>query len=190
MRRLIPLAVFCLFVFSLFARDEWEVRLAAEAEPLTTVANCVNVLSGDFFQVRDELIVDRGEPLCLTRYYDGGAYMLSDMGFGNGWPFPLRLRFDPEFNKVLLAQRQGFYLPFYTSKAADKSLVGEIDSVIFSHGYTNCTEAALRGEPCLAKTSLVFDGDYTDRGPEIGNLTRRRPEFEPGKAVGEAAQLE
>jgi hypothetical protein len=53
--------------------QEVEPVLAAECEPLTTIAGCVNVCSGRFFQIEKDLTSEAIESLALIRTYDSGS---------------------------------------------------------------------------------------------------------------------
>jgi hypothetical protein len=50
------------------AISQLEPILSAECEPLATVAGCVNVISGRFFQMEKDLSSDAIEPLHLIRF--------------------------------------------------------------------------------------------------------------------------
>lgn len=64
---------FLIFLFLLFSRfaiadsseelNSMENFIPGEEESLATVNNCVNVVTGSFFQVDHDLIVDGAEPL-------------------------------------------------------------------------------------------------------------------------------
>ena len=74
--------------------DIFDFAISSECEPLTTVANCVNVLSGNFFLVEKDLIGNTIEPLDLTRFYDSGSHAESSLGYGLGSQiFPFGFRF-------------------------------------------------------------------------------------------------
>lgn len=84
---IIQICIFLFFISQpllLHAED----RLTAEAEPVSTVAGCVNVVSGDFFQIETDLIVEGVEPLHITRCYDSGHDFDSRTGYRWGLHFP------------------------------------------------------------------------------------------------------
>jgi len=75
-----------LFIFSFslsgWAYDEIEISKAEdllkstqaplanlEGEPSATVHNCVNVLTGDFFDIQTDVVLPGPEPLVLERFY-------------------------------------------------------------------------------------------------------------------------
>ena len=156
-------------------KEAQEYRLTAESEPLLTVANCVNVMSGDFFYVDNDLVVDRADPIAFSRFYDSGMNFMnianSGADFGNcvGVSYPLELTFTTtkkrlskaKGGKLSLDQRQWLEIPFEGKKAKKgKAIHAAINEKIFEKGYTNCTEAMLRGEPSLVHTSMKLVGDY------------------------------
>lgn len=79
--------------FPVFSNEEdlstAEIFLSAESEPLTTVSGCVNVASGQFFQVDTDLNDNTIDPLSLVRFYDSGTYYESFLGMSFGSQYPL-----------------------------------------------------------------------------------------------------
>jgi YD repeat-containing protein len=156
------------------SKAEQGCRLTAESELLLTVADCVSVMSGDFFHVDNDLIIERGDPIAFTRFYDSGMAQdirgFVDMQFGNnvGISYPLNLGFYPDKDRLnkakkghlRLEQRQWLNIPFKVKKSKDKNLIASISSKIFDYGYTNCTEALKRGEPSLVHTTMELTGNY------------------------------
>jgi hypothetical protein len=87
--------LFCFLITQLFAEDHVpNIRFTAEAEPLATVAGCVNVISGDFFLVETDLVVDGIQPLHFTRIYDSGHLKNFKFGYGVGCQIPLKVLKD------------------------------------------------------------------------------------------------
>lgn len=84
------ISTFICFIFFLTAYAEDIPRLTAEAEPLSTVCGCINIVSGDFFQIDEDIALAGPEPLSLTRIYDSGHSFRSEFGIGVGLNFPLR----------------------------------------------------------------------------------------------------
>lgn len=73
-----------------------ELRLAAESESTLTVAGCVNVMNGDFFQVDSDIVVDGPQPLSYTRFYDSGDHS-SDFFF---YRVSLKNKLDEELSSI------------------------------------------------------------------------------------------
>ena len=116
MKRIIFL-FFAVFVFNL---NSEEVRIAAESEPQLTVAGCVNIMSGDFFQVDQDFLVEGPMPLQYTRYYDAGdpadeKTYDNHFGYGVGVGYPLRLKYTrsnekrPDYSGMTIDQRYRFH---------------------------------------------------------------------------------
>ena len=88
-----------------------EIILSAECEPLITVADCVNVASGHFFQVKQDLVGNTIDPLQLTHSYDSGSIIETFMGFAFGSQFPLiasHVQGDPKHIYAMISERDGF----------------------------------------------------------------------------------
>ncbi len=87
------LLVLCLFFNALNADPTSEINspenfISGDQESLATVMGCVNVITGTFFQVETDLIVDGPERLSFTRTYDSRHLLHSIYGFGFGTQYP------------------------------------------------------------------------------------------------------
>ena len=140
-----------------------ELRLAAESESTLTVAGCVNVMNGDFFRVDSDIVIDGPQSLSYTRFYDSGDhsddfFFYNHYGYGVSLAYPLIIEHFCEAEKhfITLDQRQRFPLPFKL-KEEFKELRGRFDKKVLKSGYTNCTEALLRGEPSSVHTNIFVD---------------------------------
>lgn len=114
-----------------------ELSLSADCEPLTTVADCVNLVSGQFFQVDCDLISNTIDPIRLIRYYESKNSMQSFLGLGFGCQFPLfasEMQTQLKHFHALISERDGFLIP-YRGKIEEKRC--KIDPRILKKGYTN-----------------------------------------------------
>lgn len=141
------LFVFLFFFASLGADPSNEMNstenfLSGDQESLSTVMNCVNVITGTFFQVDTDLIVDGPEPLRFTRCYDSGHLLASDYGFGFGSQFPLRVR---SFRRgktcyhAAIETQEGSYMEFY-GHSNENQINFSLDPKIKNKGLTNYSE--------------------------------------------------
>lgn len=124
--------------------------LSAECEPLTTVANCVNVISGRFFQIEKDLVSTAIEPLHITRFYDSGSLYESFLGFGFGSQFPLwasDLQDGARHHYSMISEREGFMIPYKGKSETDRHgiMSSKIDPRLTKKGYTNLSRAAVSG---------------------------------------------
>lgn len=123
--------------------SQLDITLSAECEPLTTVADCVNLISGHFFQIDKDLQGSTIDPVNLTRYYDSGNRGESFMGFGFGCQFPLLasdIQEGARHSHGLISEREGFLLPYQgTEFQAQHPCL--IDPRLLKKGYTNLARA-------------------------------------------------
>ena len=138
-------------------------RLAAESEPLLTVADCVNVMDGSFFQVNQDMIIDGPVPLSYTRYYDSGdcnydLIKYNHYGYGVGLGYPLMLKYikAPNRNVYISVDQRYHYGVFFNLRNEGKLRKGYFHPDMFRYGYTNCTAALERGNPSLAHTEIFL----------------------------------
>lgn len=111
--------IFLFFWYSIYAQQyhsddisKLEINLSAECEPLTTAAGCVNLVSGHFFQVEQDLVSNTIEPLNLIRYYDSGSLAESFIGTGHGSQFPLfasDIQNSARHSHAMSSERDGFF---------------------------------------------------------------------------------
>ena len=148
--------------------EKMDIALSAECEPITTVAGCVNVLSGHFFQVEQDLIGNTIDPLRLTRYYDSANSMETFLGTGFGSQYPLlasKSQNGIRHNYVLISERDGFLIP-YRCKLDDHQY--RIDPRLLEKGYTN-----------LNGNNVHFDYDEEHRLSKVWTTNRK------GKMINE-----
>ena len=156
---------------------ELEPVLSAESEPLTTVKGCVNILSGQFFQVDNDLISQSIEPINLVRTYDSGNENESSLGFGFGTQFPIwasDLQDGARHCYVLISEREGFSIP-YRGKSFDHEKICEIDARLLKKGYTNMSRAAIAGHANFINWKAVFrtKNDHPFWSVKMGDGTYR-----------------
>lgn len=150
--------------------SKFEMRLSAECEPISTIANCVNVISGDFFQIDRDIEVNGFEPIHFTRFHDSGRPFISIYGgyFGSHLPLMASNRNSPHEGhshwRALISEREGFPLLL---KGDDKDF--KINPLILEKGYTNL------GQVDLHNTKARFskhNGEYRWR-VSLGDGTER-----------------
>ena len=138
--------------------DPLDLVLSAECEPLTTVADCVNVISGNFFQIEKDLIGNTIEPMSFTRYYDSGNKGESFLGFGFGSQYPLwasDVEKGVRHHYGLISEREGFLL-LYRDKEAGPAKLCHIDPRLLRKGYTNLSRAAISGHANFVNWRALF----------------------------------
>ena len=126
-------------------------------DTLSLVDDTVDAFNGKLVQMDKDIEINGSHPLELHRYYDGGHHFDSEVGYGVGLSFPIFLKFseDKEKQNLIVEQRMGFEVlctvtKQKTEKKSKKAYYkGSVDLDFFKHGYTNCCEALLRGEPSL-----------------------------------------
>ncbi len=156
-----------------FAQEQITPYLTSECDTLSLVEGVVNANNGKLVQVENDIHIDGSDPLEMTRYYDGGHHFIGLLGYSMGNSFPLSLHFYPEKEEqnLLVEQRKGSYLFFTLKKDGKKNFKGKIDPNFYTHGYTNCCEALLRGEPPIY--AMWAEGDKNKFIVHLGNGTRR-----------------
>lgn len=136
----------CIFPLILFAEEP--IRLTAEAEPLVSIAGCVNVLSGDFFYRNLDLSVEGPTPLNLIRFYDSNHLGASEFGVGMYSQFPhiLTMNTSETFETNLkIEERGGMFLPANWKKEGNEH-TGEIDKEkLLKSGITNTGSLEVNG---------------------------------------------
>src|SRR5262245_61124772 len=103
--------LFLLSSFSTYAQD----RLPAEAEPVSTAAGCVNVITGEFFQTETDLFVNGVDPHHISRTYDSGHDFSSRFGFRWGIQIPKLIKdvnHVGDYLEAKIPQREGAFLPY------------------------------------------------------------------------------
>ena len=121
--------------------SQMEITLSAEFEPLSIVAGCVNVSTGDFFQMDHDFIGDTIDPIRLTRVYDDNNYYETFLGFKFGCQFPLLATTTQDgarHTHALIEERNGVFIPYQ-----GKSEKHVVDPRLFKKGYTNLSSGSL-----------------------------------------------
>ncbi len=175
--------ILCFLISNLFADESHEIRFTAEAEPLTTVAGCVNALTGDFFLVDTDFVVGSVEPLQFTRIYDSGHLMRSKFGYGIGSQLPLKIFKYDHFKKdrtLLMEEREGFHLLYEAKEHKSHELRAAKE--IFERNITNCSHGSISGKTNLRNTKVfrTYDSKYDFR-VELGDGTKRYYKYKERK---------
>jgi RHS repeat-associated protein len=148
--------------------SQLEISLSADSEPLATVAQCVNVNSGQFFQVDSDLVTHTIDPLSLLRYYDNGSKKESFMGRSFGSQFPIFASDAQSTNRhsyAMICERETFLIPYRSSSERLTHTEGflglaisyitthspnfKIDPRVLQKGYTNATRDHISGRSNL-----------------------------------------
>lgn len=137
-----------------------ELGLSAECEPLTTVAGCVNVISGYYFQIEQDLVGNGIEPIHFTRYYDSGNLSESTIGYGFGsqypiWASDIERGASHRHHYGLISERENFFL-LYRDKELGISKLCFIDPRVLKKGYTNLSRAAISGHSNFTNWRAFF----------------------------------
>ncbi|KAF3361875.1 Uncharacterized protein PHSC3_001642 [Chlamydiales bacterium STE3] len=151
MLRFIPLI--CLFFSLVSAEDFFPTTtnddsfplVNLEGEPNAIIADCVNVITGDFFDRQCDLMLVGGEPLVLERSYSSSD--TSQGGLCNGWHFNLQgiLECAHGSDQYVLKGAFGSEMRFGKLKGNQASLSKEM----FKKGFTNNSSATISGKTNL-----------------------------------------
>lgn len=159
--------------------NHFESTLSAECEPLATIAGCVNVISGKFFQVEKDLKGTTIDSLDFVRYYDSGCLSESFLGFGFGSGFPIwasSLEDGAKHHYGMISERENFLL-LYSDKKSASSKTCSIDSRVLEKGYTNLCRSQISGKTNFANWKAVFRSKKRSSSSEwvlkAGDGTRR-----------------
>ena len=153
-----------LLMSSLFAEKDYQdigtldFQLSADCEPLATVAGCVNVESGRFFQVEHDFVGNTVDPIRLTRFFDSGNSMESFLGLGVGTQFALLATEDQESARhsyAMVSARDGFLIPY---RCLFDDYIYKIDPRLVEKGFTN-TNSEISGRTNFFNNRLVFKND-------------------------------
>ncbi|CUI18108.1 rhs family protein (plasmid) [Candidatus Protochlamydia naegleriophila] len=153
--------------------DDSDTRLTAECEPIATVADCVNVISGDYFEAHADIRFNDSDSWGLSRFYDSGHLVdRSFLGFGFGSNFPFEAKEPKKNNKHSdgwVEEREGCCIPYRSSKGVLSTY--KIDKRILQKGYTNLSRPALKPHVNIAN----MEGKFKKEGWEIksGNGSER-----------------
>jgi len=138
--------------------DHFESTLSAECEPLATIADCVNVVTGSFFQIEKDLKGTTIDPLDFMRYYDSESEAESFLGYGFGSGFPLwasDIEKGARHHYGLISERENFLL-LYSDKEHSLSNTCKVDPRILEKGYTNLCKAQISGKTNFINWKALF----------------------------------
>ena len=131
---------------SLFSKEDKTYRLTAELEPVATVFDCVNAISGDFFYSNSDLYMDGPEPLSLTRVYDTGTIKKEGAyGVGVAMDIPGGLNVYEKGKEISLSvgRRQLAKTSYKKEKHQADGTVIQVSKDIYKLGYTNCSNGGI-----------------------------------------------
>lgn len=151
-----------LFAVCLFAEDHESTFIPSvsaennfpianiEGEPNAIVAGCVNVITGDFFDIQRDLVMTGGEPLVLERCYSS-----SDTSRGSlsaGWHFNLQGMIFCDPNNEYYILKSAFGSEFQFSDVVQAKI--KFSSNMFKRGFTNNAKGIISGKTNLKNHSL------------------------------------
>jgi RHS repeat-associated protein len=159
--------------------DSLNLELSAEAEPLTTIAGCVNVSSGHLFFIDKDVLGNTVEPLPFIRYYDSGNNIESILGYGCGSQFPLwasSLIEGGRHNYARISEREGALTPYEARNDRGISIYS-IDRRVFAKGYTNLNRAVTGGKANFVNWIAQYRKHPQDNAPywkvQLGDGSKR-----------------
>ncbi len=155
--------------------EHYQAALSPECEPLAIVRECVNVITGQFFQMEKDLEGTTIDPLHFIRYYDNQSRYESSMGLGFGSNFPFlasNIEEGSRHHYGLISTRENAYL-LYRDKEAGPAKVCSIEPHLFEKGYTNSSQ--MNGKRNFINWKAIFR--FKNRQPEwflqLGDGTKR-----------------
>ena len=175
----LPIEFDCEAAIAMHGREVKEIEninisISAECEPLTTVAGCVNVLSGHFFQVEKDLVSNTIDPISLKRYYDSSNEMETFLGMGFGSQFPLfasEKQTGSRHSYAMISERDGFLLPY---RSRSNLAIHGIDPRLLKKGYTNLSRAEVSGHANFV--NWLAKPDANGWFVQLGDGTKRKYE--------------
>lgn len=156
-----------------------EIKLSNECEPLATINDCVNIITGGFYQVENDLFVDSIEPIHYTRFYDSDVTLSTASGItiNHSFNFPWTAsapQHHKKHNYALISEREGFKLTFKGEGDGNYQL----DERTLKKGYTNTSRAGLSGQKNLHNAHAEYNGKWK---VFLGDGTKRIYSREIGK---------
>ncbi len=158
-----------------------DMRLGANSEPLTSVYNCVNVVTGDFFLSDNALQVNAVVPLRYNRSYDtGDGRENPPQGRGFGTELPLKIHGIVPYKtvqnvsecKISIEEQEGASVIYKGRMGSGFTQAVAESTSLNKHGYTNYATAGIPGCDCIKKrtidfTGYVFNGHRYDQNGEL-----------------------
>lgn len=176
-----------------------EITLSAECQPLTTIAGSVNVLSGNFFQIEQDLLGNTIDPLTFTRYYESSQSYQTFLGMGFGSQFPLLATDAQDVNHTIygmISERDGFLIPYNGKRSNPDQAICKIDPRLLDKGYTNLCRVGMSGHANFVNWRAYYEksskknrfkgtwtlklGDGTQRLYQIGKPLEKKQRIELG----------
>ncbi len=157
------------------------MRLGADSEPLASVYNCVNVVTGDFFLSDNALQVNAVVPLRYNRSYDtGDGRENPPQGRGFGTELPLKIHGIVPYKtvqnvsecKISIEEQEGASVIYKGRMGSGFTQAVAESTSLNKHGYTNYATAGIPGCDCIKKrtidfTGYVFNGHRYDQNGEL-----------------------
>lgn len=156
MKRFLVILSCIFFTFTLYG-NPLSMRITPDSDPQSTVAGCVNALSGDFFYRENDIESKRVGGLNYTRVYDSGSVLSNVMGYGWGNNFPKDLIYFENKDKTGCAMAGSCeydLFPFETKETEKGKFTGTAHEGIFKLGYINSPEAAIMGIPSFSRATI------------------------------------
>ena len=134
--------------------------MGANSEPLTSVYDCVNVVTGDFFPSDNALQVNAVIPLCYNRFYDtGDGRENRPQGRGFGVELPLKINaIVPQRNAqgiseclIYVEEQEGANVIYKGRMGSGFTQATASAASLNKHGYTNYATAGIPGSDCIKK---------------------------------------
>lgn len=135
-----------------------------ENEPSTLVGGCVNVISGDFIDVENDITLPGCQPLVIQR-----AYRSSDGSRGallNGWHLNHQgtIQIEKEFSQGKTSYKLDFLgscgeeLEFLATKKGHKDKKHySLSPEMYKHGLCNCVGGEISGQTNLKNLKILYD---------------------------------
>jgi len=140
------------------AFDQFVPLLSAECEPLSTVAGCVNVRSGYFFQVNTDIKGTTIDPLDFVIHYDSCSSSESFLGYGFGSGFPLwasSVEKGARHHYGLISESENFLLLYRNKEHGNTKSCG-VDPRVLENGYTNLCRPDVSGKTNFVNYRATF----------------------------------
>lgn len=156
---IVCILIFLFTALSLYS-NPYPIRITSDSDPQSTVAGCVNALSGNFFYIEHDIVSKRAGGLDYTRVYDSGSLTDNTMGYSWGNNFAKDLLYfqnDDDTGFTMVGSCEYDLFPFATEKGQNKLVTGIAHDEIFKLGYINSPDALLLGIPSFSKTIVSSD---------------------------------
>ncbi|MFQ5729449.1 MAG: DUF6531 domain-containing protein [Waddliaceae bacterium] len=145
---LLPQAIFSLdstpISKSVLDIEEYASLVDFEGMPDTVIDDCVNVLTGNYFEVVDDFVGAGPSPIAISRYFDSGSDVFSELS--DLWDLNITSRLKTKTdggNLYVNVFDRGVHLPFWGSK---KSAELKISPKVIGAGVVNICSPYVSGK--------------------------------------------